>query len=90
MATNETIDKTTSQKPHPGQVDTQGRETAAGPGQRAQGLLDQLRQREDEFLTLMRITERVSRGVMLTQVLESLYQDLRSIIPYRQECLRSL
>jgi serine phosphatase RsbU (regulator of sigma subunit) len=94
MAPNETTRKEQRQETgpakHPGSVGSsassngESRELYAGFLQGAQELIDQLRQREEEFLTLMRITERVNQGVMLTQVLESLYEEMRKIIPYNR------
>ncbi len=42
------------------------------------------RQREEEFRTLMRITEQVNRGVMLDEILDFLYQKMRQVIPYNR------
>ena len=43
-----------------------------------------LRQKEDEFARLSRITEQVNYGVMLEEVLEFLYQELKGTIPYNR------
>jgi len=43
-----------------------------------------LEQREREFAELARITERINYGVQLTDVLEFLYHDLRTVIPYNR------
>lgn len=46
------------------------------------GLAHRLRRREQEIRTLMRITEQVNRGVMLEEVLDFLYREMRQLIPY--------
>jgi serine phosphatase RsbU (regulator of sigma subunit) len=50
--------------------------------QEAQRLVDHLRQRDEEFLKLAQITERVNRGNTLDEVLDNLYEEAKSIIPY--------
>jgi len=45
-------------------------------------LVDRLRRREEELATLMRITERINRGLALEEVLDILYQEMRAVIPY--------
>lgn len=42
------------------------------------------RQREEEFRTLMRITEQINRGMMLEEILDFLYQEMRQVIPYNR------
>ena len=49
-----------------------------------QDLADRLRQREQEFARLMRITERINYGVTLEQVLDSLYEEMSQVIPYNR------
>ena len=44
--------------------------------------VDRLRQREEELATLMRITERINRGLALEEILDFLYEEMRSAIPY--------
>lgn len=48
----------------------------------ARKLVERLRQRDQEFLRLARITEHVNRGNTLEQVLDNLYEEARSVIPY--------
>ncbi|MHC4406176.1 MAG: PP2C family protein-serine/threonine phosphatase [Planctomycetota bacterium] len=94
MAANETFDKRPRHQAAPAGDTGPVNSSAATNDERqelyasfmrgAQELIDQLRQREGEFLTLMRVTERVSQGVMLPQVLESLYDEMRKIIPYNR------
>ncbi|MHC4406865.1 MAG: PP2C family protein-serine/threonine phosphatase [Planctomycetota bacterium] len=50
----------------------------------AQALVEQLRQREEEFSRLIRITEHINYGVTLEEVLESLYQEMKQVIPYNR------
>ena len=52
------------------------------PDDLPEGFVDRLRQREEEFATLMRITERINRGLSLEEILDFLYQEMRSVIPY--------
>ncbi len=42
----------------------------------------QLRQRELEFNTVLRLTERINLGVTLEDVLDFVYDELRALIPY--------
>ena len=48
----------------------------------AQNLVQRLRQRDEEFVKLARITERVNRGNTLEEVLDNLYEEAKSVIPY--------
>lgn len=50
----------------------------------ARNLVDRLRGREEQFLRLMRITERINYGVTLEQALEFLYQEMQDVIPYNR------
>jgi len=50
----------------------------------AQTLVERLRQREEEFVRLTRITEQVNRGLLLEQVLDYLYEEARNVIPYNR------
>jgi serine phosphatase RsbU (regulator of sigma subunit) len=50
----------------------------------ARTLVDRLRQREEELTRLMRLTEHVNRGLMLEQVLDSLYEEAKDVIPYNR------
>lgn len=50
--------------------------------QDTESLRDRLRQREEEFARLLRITERINQGVMLEEVLEFLYAEMQQVIPY--------
>ncbi|MBN1345822.1 MAG: SpoIIE family protein phosphatase [Phycisphaerae bacterium] len=51
---------------------------------RAQALAHRLKQRESEFATLLRITQRVNQGTTLEEVLDFTYDELRAIIPYNR------
>ena len=44
--------------------------------------VDRLRQREEELARLMQITERINRGLALEEILDFLYEEMRSAIPY--------
>lgn len=44
----------------------------------------QLRHRELEFSTLLRLTERINLGVTLEDVLDFVYDELRALIPYNR------
>jgi serine phosphatase RsbU (regulator of sigma subunit) len=50
--------------------------------QGARDLVSRLCQREEQFVKLMRITERINYGVMLEEVLDFLYEEMQEIIPY--------
>lgn len=50
----------------------------------AKELVDRLRQREEEFSRLLQITERVNYGVVLQDVLEFVYSEMRQVIPYNR------
>ena len=52
--------------------------------QNARTLVDRLRQREEEFTRLMRLTEHLNRGLMPEQVLDSLYEEAKDVIPYNR------
>jgi len=45
---------------------------------------DRLRQREEELARLVRITERINRGLTLEEVLEAIYRELKEVIPYNR------
>jgi serine phosphatase RsbU (regulator of sigma subunit) len=48
----------------------------------AHNLVKRLRQRDEEFYKLARLTDRVNRGNTLDEVLDNLYEEAKSIIPY--------
>ena len=48
----------------------------------AQDLIDRLHRKEEEFIRLIRITEQLNLGVMLEEVLDRLFDEARSVIPY--------
>jgi serine phosphatase RsbU (regulator of sigma subunit) len=50
--------------------------------QEAQRLIERLRQHDEAFLKLARITEHVNRGTTLDEVLDNLYEAAKSVIPY--------
>ena len=50
--------------------------------QEAQDLVQRLRRHEEAFLDLARITEHVNRGTTLDEVLDILYEEAKSVIPY--------
>jgi serine phosphatase RsbU (regulator of sigma subunit) len=52
--------------------------------QKTQSLVERLQQREEEFIRLARITEHVNRGITLEEVLDHLYEEARSVIPYNR------
>jgi serine phosphatase RsbU (regulator of sigma subunit) len=52
--------------------------------QAAHLLVDRVHQREEEIRRLLRVTENINRGLGLEEVLEFLYQELRSIIPFNR------
>jgi len=64
--------------------DEEGSEIYANLGEGARNFVDRLRQREEQFLRLMRITERINYGVTLDQALEFLYQEMQDVIPYNR------
>ena len=47
-----------------------------------QRLLERLRQRDEELHRLVRLTEHVNRGKTLDEVLDKLYEEAKSVIPY--------
>jgi len=50
----------------------------------ADELVDRLRQREEEFVRLMRINERINGGVKLEEILDSLYEEMQEVIPFNR------
>jgi len=50
----------------------------------AQELVARLRRREEEFTRLFQITERLNYGVILEDVLEYTYREMRQVIPYNR------
>ena len=50
----------------------------------ARRLIDQVHAREQEVLKLLRVTQNVSRGLGLEEVLAFLYQELQGIVPYNR------
>lgn len=50
----------------------------------AQELVRRLRQRDEEFTRLMQITERVNYGVVLEEILDFTYREMRQVIPYNR------
>lgn len=50
----------------------------------ARRLVEQVQAREMEVLKLLRVTQNVSRGLGLEEVLEFVYQELRGIVPYNR------
>ena len=47
-------------------------------------LVARLRRREEESVRHMRITERINSGLMLDEILDSLYEEMREVIPYNR------
>ena len=52
--------------------------------QRAEAIVDRLRQREAEFTKVMRLAEHVNRGLTLDEVLDRLYEEAKDAIPYNR------
>ena len=50
--------------------------------QGARNLVSRLRQREEQFARLMRITEYINYGVKLDEILDFLYEEMQGTIPY--------
>lgn len=50
----------------------------------AQAVVERLRRRDDEFSRLIRITERINYGLMLEEILEFVYREMREVIPYER------
>lgn len=50
----------------------------------AQQLISRIHHREEEIRRLLRVTENINRGLGLEEVLEFLYQELRTIIPFNR------
>jgi serine phosphatase RsbU (regulator of sigma subunit) len=59
-------------------------EIHAGSIQDARDLVSHLRQREEQSIKLMRITERINYGVTLEEILDFLYEEMRETIPYNR------
>jgi serine phosphatase RsbU (regulator of sigma subunit) len=52
--------------------------------QAARQLIDRIHQREEEVHRLLRVTENINRGLGLEEVLEFLYEEFRSLIPFNR------
>ncbi len=52
--------------------------------QAIQDLVFRLRQRDEEMSRILQITERVNYGVILEDILDHVYRDMRAVIPYNR------